>query len=31
MREAIDLHLQALRDSGEPVPAPRSTSEYVEA
>jgi len=30
MREAIDLHLQALREKGEPVPAPISTTEYVE-
>ena len=30
MREAIDLHLQALRENGEPVPAPISTTEYVE-
>ena len=30
MREAIDLHLQALRENGEAVPAPTSTTEYVE-
>jgi predicted RNase H-like HicB family nuclease len=30
MREAIDLHLQALREKGEAVPAPTSTTEYVE-
>jgi predicted RNase H-like HicB family nuclease len=30
MREAIDLHLQVLREKGEPVPAPTSTTEYVE-
>ncbi|OGT96652.1 MAG: hypothetical protein A3I79_03905 [Gemmatimonadetes bacterium RIFCSPLOWO2_02_FULL_71_11] len=30
MREAIDLHLQALREKGELVPAPTSTTEYVE-
>jgi predicted RNase H-like HicB family nuclease len=30
MRDAIALHLEALRDEGTPVPAPRSTSTYVE-
>jgi predicted RNase H-like HicB family nuclease len=29
IREGIALHIQALRDSGEPVPAPASRSEVV--
>ena len=30
MREAILLHLQSLREHGEPVPQPRSTAAVVE-
>jgi predicted RNase H-like HicB family nuclease len=29
IREAIELHIEALRDSGQPVPAPNSESELV--
>jgi predicted RNase H-like HicB family nuclease len=29
MREAIPLHIQSLRDHGEPIPPPRSQAEYV--
>jgi len=29
IREAIALHIDALRKSGQPVPAPASTSEVV--
>ena len=29
IREGIQLHIQALRESGEPVPAPSSRSEIV--
>ena len=31
MREAIKLHLEALRASGEPIPEPRTWTEQVEA
>ena len=31
MREAIPLHIQSLRESGEPVPPPQSRAEFVEA
>jgi predicted RNase H-like HicB family nuclease len=30
MRKGIELHLEGLRESGEPVPPPRSTAAYVE-
>jgi len=29
IREAIKLHIEALRESGQPVPAPNSKSEVV--
>ena len=29
IREAIELHIEALRTSGQPVPAPNSRSEVV--
>jgi predicted RNase H-like HicB family nuclease len=31
MREAIQLHIESLRDHGEPVPEPATRVEYVEA
>ena len=30
IREAIDFHIEGLRDQGEPVPAPSSEGELVE-
>lgn len=30
IREAIELHLEDLRNEGQPIPAPTSTSEIVE-
>jgi predicted RNase H-like HicB family nuclease len=30
MREAIELHLSGLRESGEPVPEPHTAVAYVE-
>ena len=30
IREAIELHLEDLKQDGQPVPAPASTSEVVE-
>jgi predicted RNase H-like HicB family nuclease len=30
MREAIELHVTGLREQGEPVPEPQSSSSYVE-
>jgi predicted RNase H-like HicB family nuclease len=30
MREAIEFHLEGLRDSGEPIPQPTSLCDYVE-
>lgn len=30
IHEAIEEHLQVLRDEGMPVPLPRSTAEYAE-
>ena len=30
MREAIELHVAALKQQGEPVPDPHSSSSYVE-
>ena len=31
IREAIEFHLEGMREEGLPVPEPSSTSEYVEA
>jgi predicted RNase H-like HicB family nuclease len=31
IREAIEMHLALLQESGEQIPKPRSGSEYVEA
>ncbi len=30
IKEAIELHIEALRESGQKVPSPSSASEYVE-
>lgn len=30
IRKAINLHLETLRESGEPIPEPASQTEYVE-
>lgn len=30
IREAIELHVEGLKEEGQPVPAPSSTSELVE-
>jgi len=30
MQEGIEFHLEGLRESGDPVPPPRSTAAYVE-
>ncbi|HSG65722.1 MAG TPA: type II toxin-antitoxin system HicB family antitoxin [Gammaproteobacteria bacterium] len=30
VREAIEFHLEGLREEGAPIPAPHSTSELVE-
>ena len=30
MQEGVEFHLEGLRESGEPVPPPRSTATYVE-
>ncbi len=30
IREAIELHIEGLRDAGETVPTPSSVSEYVD-
>ena len=30
IREAIDLHIESLKEDGLPVPAPTSESEFVE-
>jgi len=29
MREAIEFHLEGLRDYGEPIPAPQTVARYV--
>lgn len=29
MREAIQLHIESLREHGEPIPPPSSSAEYV--
>ncbi|WHZ23297.1 MAG: uncharacterized protein OJF47_002409 [Nitrospira sp.] len=30
IREAIELHLEGLKEEGQPIPAPSSTSELIE-
>ena len=30
IHEAIDAHIQFLREEGQPIPEPRSTAEYAE-
>ena len=30
IRGAIELHLEQLRDSGEPIPSPQTEADYVE-
>ena len=30
IRDAIELHLEGLKEDGQPIPAPASTSELVE-
>ena len=30
IQEAITFHIEGLRDSGQPVPIPASSSEYIE-
>jgi len=30
IRDAIELHLESLKEAGEPIPAPSSTSEVVD-
>jgi predicted RNase H-like HicB family nuclease len=30
IREAIALHLEGLKEQGQPIPAPTSTSDHVE-
>jgi predicted RNase H-like HicB family nuclease len=30
IREAIELHLESMREEGLPIPEPSSTSEYVQ-
>lgn len=30
VREGVEFHLEGLRESGEPVPPPRSSATYVE-
>ena len=31
IREAIEMHLELLRESGQPIPKPQSGAEYVKA
>ena len=31
MQEAIELHLEGMREDGDPVPEPTTVSDYVEA
>ncbi|MBI1370930.1 MAG: type II toxin-antitoxin system HicB family antitoxin [Planctomycetes bacterium] len=31
LREAIELHVQGLREDGQPVPEPTTQCEYIEA
>jgi predicted RNase H-like HicB family nuclease len=30
MREAVELHLEGMREDGEPVPEPTTVSDYVD-
>jgi len=30
IRQAIEFHIEGLRDAGEPIPTPSSVSEYVD-
>ena len=30
MKDGVEFHLDGLRESGEPIPPPRSTAAYVE-
>jgi predicted RNase H-like HicB family nuclease len=30
IREAIELHLESMREEGAPIPQPTATSEYVD-
>jgi predicted RNase H-like HicB family nuclease len=30
VREGVELHIEVLRESGDPVPPPRSSAAYVE-
>ena len=30
IREAVELHIESLREQGSPVPEPASTTEYVQ-
>jgi len=30
IREAIEFHMEGMREDGDPIPAPTSTVEYVE-
>jgi len=30
IREAVGLHLEGLREAGDPIPEPSSTTEYVQ-
>ena len=31
MRGAIQMHLQAMREDGDPIPEPRTRADYIEA
>ena len=31
MREAIRMHIEGMREDGEPIPEPSSVAEYIEA
>jgi predicted RNase H-like HicB family nuclease len=31
MQEAVELHLEGMREDGDPVPEPTTVSDYVEA
>jgi predicted RNase H-like HicB family nuclease len=31
MQEAVELHLEGMRDDGDPAPEPTTVSDYVEA
>ncbi len=30
MRQAIEMHLEAMREDGDPIPPPTSVAEYIE-